>query len=219
MRCSKCGADNPDTAKFCEECAAPFKRPCPSCDTENSPTAKFCVECAKPLEAEATPAGPSVTAGQERDGERRHIAVLFCDLVNSTEIASHLDPEEWRDIAAAYQRAAAAAVKRLGGHVAKYLGDGLLAFFGWPEAHEDDGERAVRAGLAIVENVATLNQNCATKMSVRVGIHAGPVVIGTGGGTEADVFGETPNVASRVQTLAEPDSVIITASLHRLISG
>jgi len=157
------------------------------------------------------------------DGERRHLTVLFCDLVSSTEIAAHLDPEDWRDIAAAYQRTAAEAVTRFGGHVAKYLGDGLVVYFGFPEAHEDDGERAVRAGLAIIDTIAALNTELAkgqnVKLAVRVGIHTGSVVVGRGGGTEADVFGDAPNIASRVQTAAEPDSVLITAAVQELVSG
>jgi len=159
----------------------------------------------------------------EIQGERRHLTVLFCDLVNSTEIAARLDPEEWHEVAGQYQRTAAEAVTRFGGHVAKYLGDGLVVYFGYPQAHEHDAERAVRAGLAIVDAMAPLNVRLAgkknVKLSVRVGIHAGSVVIGQGGGREADVFGDAPNIASRVQALAEPDSVLITANVHRLVSG
>jgi class 3 adenylate cyclase len=111
--------------------------------------------------------------------------VLFSDLVGSTEIAAHPDAEDWREIAAQYQRNAAAAVTRFGGHVAKYLGDGLMVYFGWPQAHEHDAERAVRAGLAIVDEVAALNGGLATehrvKLSVRVGIQTGSVVMGHGG--------------------------------------
>jgi class 3 adenylate cyclase len=148
--------------------------------------------------------------------------VLFSDLVGSTEIAAHLDAEDWREIAAQYQHTAAAAVTRFGGHVAKYLGDGLMVYFGWPEAHEDDAERAVRAGLALVEDIDALNGHLAVEhnLSVRVGIQTGSVVMGRGGGgEETDVFGDAPNVASRVQSAAEPDSVMITAAVHELVSG
>ena len=223
MRCWKCGAENPDRANFCVECAAPLARRCPSCNATNPPTAKFCLECAKSLEAVGIPAAGVASARQTPDGERRHLTLLFCDLVNSTEIAAHLDPEDWRDIAARYQSTATAAVTRFGGNVAKYLGDGLMVHFGWPEAHEDDAERAVRAALGIVEEVAALNGRLAPqhpiKLSVRVGIHTGSVVMGHGGGTEADAFGDVPNVASSVQSAAQPDSVLITAAVHDLVSG
>jgi class 3 adenylate cyclase len=151
---------------------------------------KFSFECAKPIEAETGRATLSADGlHQDRDGERRCLTVLFCDLVNSTEIAAQLDPEEWRDIAADYQRTADEAVSRLGGHVAKYLGDGLVVYFGWPEAHEDDAERARRAGLAVLDAGAALNERLAVKqdvkLSVRVGIDTGSVVVGHGGGKEA----------------------------------
>jgi class 3 adenylate cyclase len=150
--------------------------------------------------------------------------VLFCDLLNSTGISAHLDPEDWHDIAADYQRTAAEAVTRLGGHVAKYLGDGLVVYFGYPLAHEDDAERAVRAGLAIIDAMVSLNNRLASepsavKLSVRVGIHTGAVVVGQGGGREADVFGDAPNIASRVQGAAEPDTVVMTTAVHELVSG
>src|SRR6266581_1853736 len=98
----------------------------------------------------------SSVTGQRNElaGERRHLTVLFCDLVGSTEIASHLDPEEWREIVAEYHRAAAQATQRFGGHVAQYLGDGVMAYFGWPEAHDNDAERAARAGLALLDAIS-----------------------------------------------------------------
>jgi class 3 adenylate cyclase len=143
------------------------------------------------------------------EGARRHLTVLFCDLVNSTAISSHLDPEEWHDLAARFQSAAAQAVTRWGGHVAKFLGDGLMAYFGWPEAHEDDAARAIRAGLAIVDTIAELNQQLnrgnEDKLLVRIGIDSGATVIARGGGAEADVFGDPPTVASRVQA---PQSLV-----------
>jgi class 3 adenylate cyclase/ribosomal protein L40E len=219
MRCSGCGAENPDTVKFCEQCGTSFKRRCTKCNAENSPTARFCGECGTPLGAATTPSTPKVRPPEILEaaaGERRHLTVRFCDLVNSTEIAAHLDPEEWHKIAAQYQREAAEAVTRLGGHVAKYLGDGLVVYFGYPQAHEDDAERAVRGGLAIVDAIELLNdhlaaEQIAVQLAVRVGIHTGSVVVGQGGGKEADVFGDAPNIASRVQAVAAPDTVVITA--------
>src|SRR5215472_530690 len=238
MRCSKCGAENPEGKKFCGDCGAALENRCAQCGSDN-PTGKlFCGDCGAALAASGAPAQsssssqttvevrsptPPSSADISTDGERRHLTVLFSDLVGSTEIAAHLDAEDWREIAAQYQRTAAASVTRFGGHVAKYLGDGLMVYFGWPEAHEDDAERAVRAGLVLVDDVDALNDRLPAehkvKLSVRVGIETGSLVIGRGGGQEADVFGDVPNVASRVQAAAEPDSVLITAAVHRLVSG
>jgi class 3 adenylate cyclase/tetratricopeptide (TPR) repeat protein len=152
-------------------------------------------------------------------GERRQLTVLFCDLVGSTLLSQQLDAEEWRDVIAQYQRAASAAVARFGGHVAKTLGDGLLIYFGWPTAREDDPERAIRAGLAILDAMGSLHTQLAngdgTRLAVRLGLHTGPVVIADGG----EVFGETANVAARVQGAADPDSLVITAATQRLVAG
>ncbi len=220
MQCPSCASDNPDEGKFCAQCGAPFKRRCVKCGFENSAASRFCSDCGSPIGGVDIRRAPDAAIS---DGERRHLTVLFCDLVSSTEIAARLDPEDWRDIAAAYQRAAAEAATRFGGHVAKYLGDGLVVFFGFPEAHEDDAQRAVRAGLAIVDSVAALSASLAiaqqVKLAVRVGIDTGSVVVGHGGGMESDVFGDAPNIAARVQTLAEPDSVLFTAAVHALVSG
>ena len=153
-------------------------------------------------------------------GERRHLTVLFCDLVGSTEIAARLDPEEWRETVAGYQRTAAEAITGYGGHVAKYLGDGVMAFFGYPKAHDNDAERAARAGLAILDAISKLNEQATReKLAARVGIDAGAVVVGAGAGKDADAFGEAPNIAARVQAAAEPGTVLITDAVHRLVSG
>ncbi len=146
--------------------------------------------------------------------------MLFCDLVGSTAIAAQLDPEEWRETVAGYHRAAAEAITRFDGHVAKYLGDGVMAFFGYPEAHDNDAERAARAGLAILDAIAKLNEQPGhPKLSARVGIDSGAVVVGAGAGKDADVFGDTPNIAARVQEAAAPGTVLVTEDTHRLISG
>jgi class 3 adenylate cyclase len=120
--------------------------------------------------------------------------VLFSDLVNSTAIAVQLDPEEWREIVADYHRVTARAIERFGGQVAQYLGDGVVAYFGYPTAHDNDAERAARAGLAVLDAISTLNlKSTGPKLSARVGIHTG-LVVGTGAGKDIDIFGDAPNI-------------------------
>ncbi|MGO8865142.1 MAG: AAA family ATPase [Alphaproteobacteria bacterium] len=166
-----------------------------------------------------SPKAGSAVAAAPSGGERRHLTVMFCDLVGSTEIAGRLDAEEWRDIVADYHRAVAEAVTRFGGHVAKNLGDGALVYFGYPLAQENDTERAVRAGLAILEAIAAQSRGLTARggpmLAVRVGIHAGPVVIGE----DAELYGEVPNIAARVQAAAGPGMVLISRDVHRLVSG
>jgi class 3 adenylate cyclase len=155
----------------------------------------------------------------ERIAERRPIAVMFCDLVGSTSLAANLDAEDWRDLVNAYFAEATNAVTGLGGHVQKRLGDGLMALFGYPQAQENDAERAVRAALAIQRALADLNAGIAAKgapeLSARIGVESGSVVVEANG----EVFGDAPNVAARIQAVAEPGSVFITMSVLRLVAG
>jgi class 3 adenylate cyclase/ABC-type lipoprotein export system ATPase subunit len=155
--------------------------------------------------------------------ERRQLTVMFCDLVGSTALSARLDPEDLRGIIGAYHRCCSEVIERNGGFVAKYMGDGVLAYFGYPQAHEDDAERAVRAGLALVEAMAKLDARRGKALQVRVGIATGLVVvgdlIGEGSAREQAVVGETPNLSARLQALAEPDRVVIDDSTHRLLGG
>jgi predicted ATPase/class 3 adenylate cyclase/predicted negative regulator of RcsB-dependent stress response len=151
---------------------------------------------------------------------------MFCDLVGSTHLASQLDPEDWREVVRAYQETAATVIQRYGGHIAQYLGDGLMVYFGWPQAHEDDARRAVHTGLGIVEVIGTLNTRLAADyamhLAVRIGIHTGPVVVGEmggGGRHEHLAMGETPNIAARLEELAAPDTVVISATTARLVQN
>ena len=138
---------------------------------------------------------------------------MFCDLVGSTALAARLDPEDLSDLIRAFQRAVAAAVARFDGHVAKLMGDGALVYFGYPCAHEDDAERAVRSGLALVEAVGALRRDRGLELEVRAGIATGLVVVGElmgeGEARERGVVGETPNLAARLQALAEPGAVVV----------
>jgi class 3 adenylate cyclase/predicted ATPase len=169
------------------------------------------------------PTAPPALDAQGDQAERRHLSILFCDLVASTEIAAKLDPEDLRDLLTSYHGAATEAVERFGGHVALILGDGLLVYFGYPRAHDDDAQRAVLAGLAILDAISALNRRSASgqrpKLAARVGIHTGSVVVGESSGKGADVHGDVPIVASRVQNAASPDTVFITAATHQLVSG
>jgi class 3 adenylate cyclase len=153
------------------------------------------------------------------DAERRPITVMFCDLVGSTSLAARLDAEDWRNLVNAYLDEATRAVTGLGGHVLKRLGDGLMALFGYPQAQENDAERAVRAALAIQRGLADINARNAAKntaeLSARIGIESGPVVVEATG----EVFGDAPNVAARVQAAAEPGSVLITMNVQRQVAG
>jgi class 3 adenylate cyclase/predicted ATPase len=235
MRCASCEHENLPDGRFCTKCGAQLGMRCGACGTQGAPEANFCGNCGASLQ-QAAPAGATAMApgeGARRTdvdaspaGERRQLTVLFCDLVGSTPLSQQLDAEEWRDLIAAYQQAASGAVARFSGHVAQYLGDGLLVYFGWPTAHDDDPERAVRAGLAIVEAVRGLQAVGAhgrMPLQVRIGLHTGPVVIGEMGGggakTEILALGDTTNIAARVQGAAEPDTVVISAATQRLVAG
>jgi class 3 adenylate cyclase/predicted ATPase len=161
----------------------------------------------------------TVMPAPEATGERRHITVMFCDLVDSTGIAARLDAEEWRDLVGSYLDAASAAVTEMGGKVAKKLGDGLMALFGYPVAQENDAERAARAALAIQRALVELNRKNASfgkpALAARIAIDFGPVVIDDAG----EVFGDVPNIAARAQALAEPGSVVVTARVQRQVAG
>ena len=153
--------------------------------------------------------------------ERRQLTVMFCDLVGSTAMSARLDPEDMREMIAAYHQCCAGLIERGGGVVAKYMGDGVLGYFGYPQAHERDAERAVRAGLAIVEAAPTLQTAAGVPLHVRVGIATGIVIVGdllgSGEAQEREVVGATPNLAARLQGIAEPDSVVLAEGTRKLL--
>ena len=153
--------------------------------------------------------------------ERRQVTVMFSDLVGSTALSARMDPEDLREVISAYQKCVAETVQRLGGFVAKYMGDGVLIYFGYPQAHEDDAERAVRVGLELVGAVSALKTHA--PLRTRVGIAIGLVVvgdvIGSGASQEQAIVGETPNLAARLQAVAEPNNVVIAESTRKLIGN
>ncbi len=177
------------------------------------------------LQAQQERATPQ-TSGEAQNmpagfAERRQLTVLFCDMVGSTELSARLDPEDLREIISAYHDACIKVAARVEAYVARFLGDGVLIYFGWPQAHEDDAERAVSTGLALIEAITQLRPPGGTQLQARIGIATGPVVIGDLSGREAadTVIGETPNLAARLQTIAEPGSVLISPTTRRLVRG
>ena len=189
MRCSKCGADNPEGMKFCGQCGTPLRQA-------------------------AAPA------------ELKQLTVLFCDLVGSTALAEQLEPEDLREITGAYHAVCDEVIALHEGHIAQYLGDGILVYFGYPTAHEDDARRAVRTALGIVDSLARLSARTEAergiKLQVRLGIHTGPVVVGEVGSGERRenlAHGRTPNVAARLQNMAEPGTIVVSGDTHHIVSG
>ena len=179
------------------------------------------------LRVEASPPAPVSAPPLESDNiakdaaERRQVTVMFSDLVGSTALSARMDPEDLREVISSYQKCVAEAVRRFGGFVAKYMGDGVLVYFGYPEAHEDDAELAVRAGLELIASVTALK--APVSLRTRVGIATGIVVvgdlIGSGEAQERGIVGETPNLAARLQGLAEPNSVVIAEATRKLLGN
>jgi len=176
--------------------------------------------------ARAGPVAPDTVSGEARaggEGERRQLTLMFCDLVGSTELSARADPEEVREVMRTYRDACAGMIARYDGYLAKFLGDGVLAYFGYPYAHEDAAERAVRAARGIIEAIGRLPPHGGSRLAVRIGIATGLVVVGqvtaADGASELSAIGETPNLAARLQALAEPDSVVIAGSTRALTRG
>jgi class 3 adenylate cyclase len=250
MKCPNCSHNNSPEAKFCENCGQPLERVCPNCHSPVSEDAKFCHNCgqqlaggeaearaAKPMRSQSLDAlrrsAPKAMAGKilaERDrmqGERKLVTALFADIVGSTSLAEKMDPEDWREIVGGAHQRVSQAVYRYEGTIAQLLGDGVLAFFGAPLAHEDDPERAIRAGLDIQAGIADFADQLKESgrvedFEVRVGLNTGLVVVGDIGTDlhmEYLAVGDTVNLAARVQSSAEPGELLVTDNTYRLATG
>lgn len=230
MQCTNCGFSNPAGNSFCGGCGSRLAARCGTCGADNPPGFRYCGGCGAPL---ATPAhrpassdGLGLSLDGTRSAERRQLTVMFCDLVGSTSLASQLDPEELREIVHSYQSLAASVITAYEGHVAQYLGDGVLAYFGFPLALENEAGRAVRSALDLLREMRGLSDRLersgGVRLSVRIGIHTGVVVvgeIGSGAHREQLALGETPNIAARIQAIAPPDTVVLSGDTFQLIRG
>jgi class 3 adenylate cyclase/predicted ATPase len=237
MKCISCGAENPAGLKFCDECAAPFGRRCSKCGFENAPTAKFCGECAAPLGATTTTASAKqssaslirvaeTTAPENLEGERKAVTALFADIKGSTELMRDLDPEEARAIVDPALKLMIDAVHRYDGYVVQFTGDGIFALFGAPVAHEDHPQRAVHAALTARDGLRLrgddLRRQGGAGVEVRIGINTGEVVmrsVQTGGHTEYSPIGHVINVASRMQSAAPANGIVVSEDSRRLVDG
>ena len=226
MQCPQCQATSEPGKRFCSDCGAPLSQVCPACGVQGPPGKKFCGDCGASFAAAPRPAEPSpAVVVAKPTAERRYMTILFCDLAGSTSLAAQLELEDVRDVIADYHRVVAGLISEAGGFLARYVGDGVLAYFGYPHSCEEDPERAVRAGLLIAEAVGQLITPAgpAGALQVRVGIATGLVVVGdiadSGAGETHAVVGETPNLAARLQGVAARGSVVIDPATRRLIGG
>ena len=226
MQCPHCKTNNPDAMKFCGGCGNPIATAlCANCQFSNPPSFKFCGNCGEPL--------ASVSAQHHRDlnpkdicslgGERRQLTVMFCDLVGSTALSRQLDPEDLNELIQTYRHACTRVIEHFDGYIAQFMGDGIMAYFGYPHAHEDDAERAVRSGLDIIQAIKQLElpplQHEPIKLAVRIGIATGVVVasdpLAESITDQQLAVGETPNLAARLQGLATSNTIVISPRVHR----
>ena len=215
MLCPGCQQEIEPDARFCGQCGTRVTMRCPGCGAETAADDRFCRSCGRALGAEA-----------QAGAERRQLTVMFCDLVESAVLGERLDPEDFRDVVGSYHRTCARIVERYQGRVAQYLGDGVLSYFAHPQAHEDDAERAIRAGLDILAEIADANpaleRERGVRLCLRIGIHTGPVLmsrLGQAQEGESFALGHTVNLASRLQGVAEPDTLLISGDTARLVRG
>src|SRR5581483_3157181 len=217
--CAGCGEENPDGAKFCMSYGAAQAAPaCPSCGEENPPKAKFCLDCGTPL-ASVAPPPPSPAAPPVVGEERKLDTLVFVDLVGSTALAESLDPEDVLSLLELYYTRLRAELERHGGTVEKYIGDAIVTHFGVPVGHEDDPERAVRAGLAILATVEALNaEDPIRQIQVRIGIHTGEVIVRHGNKAEEGkgiAWGDALNTAARIESAAPVMGILVGEETYR----
>jgi class 3 adenylate cyclase len=223
MICPRCGADVAAYKRFCGDCGTALPWRCSSCGSENPADKRFCGDCGAPRGV--TPRTPQVTAAAAPGPERRMLSVMMVDLVGSTALGQRLDPEDLREAINAFHAHVTSLVACFNGFIARHMGDGVLVYFGYPQADEADAERAIRAALTIVDAVPRLNTAAGPPgtLAVRVGIDSGVVVagdlIGFGASREAAVVGDAPNLAARLQTAAEPGTVVISDATRLLVGS
>src|SRR2546427_11890277 len=247
MRCASCATELIPGKRFCHACGARAALVCSGCGASLTPEFRFCPDCGRDLASEGVHDAPpppaddpierlaeqipetlahKIRAAREAiAGERKQVTVLFCDLAGSTAIAERLDPEEYHDLLDQYLELTFREIYRVEGIVNQIAGDGLMALFGAPVAHEDAPQRAIRAALAIDEALGRLNERLrgrGLELHARIGIHTGPVVVGTVGNDlkmDYTAIGDTTNLAARLESLAAPGTILVSEATYRLVRG
>ncbi len=234
MKCLQCQFDNPDGMKFCGKCGTvlPSELTCSKCGTENPEGFRFCGKCGNALQppepssvtesaVDAAALEKELTRSHRMYAERRSMTVMYCAISDADHLGEQLDPEDMQDVFSRFRKLVSTAVDAMGGHVAKFMGDSMLAYFGYPVAHEDDPERAINAGLAIQSELRSLNRDLLDRYQQRIDVHicmhTGEVVVGEmGENGELAIVGKTPNIAARMDSVAPPNGVVLTEATHSL---
>ena len=218
MKCQICSAENAENARFCNQCGTPFA--CPSCGALKEPGVDFCSQCGTVLSVKQS------DRSAIDEGERRHLSVMFSDIVGSTALSELLDPEDLQTICRNYRATCSKVIGLYKGHIALCIGDGILAYFGYPAAREDDARRAIQAGLGVIEAIGEIRERLlretGAEFGVRVGIHTGLVVIDAADGKDvlgSPMAGNTINIAARIQSAAEANTLVISSATHKLTRG
>jgi class 3 adenylate cyclase len=237
MKCAKCGADNRESAKFCNECAAPIEASCPNCGSRNKPRAKFCDECGTSIGTSAAPSPKKPNDSSIRvidspvaenlEGERKTVTALFADIKGSMELIERLDPEEARAVVDPALKLMIDSVHRYDGYIVQSTGDGIFALFGAPVAHEDHPQRALYSALRMHEAMRhygeRLRADKGLNLQLRIGVNLGEVVVRTiQTGTEHAEYspiGHSTSLAARLQTLATPGSTVISGNMRAIVEG
>lgn len=221
MQCEICGFDNPKGMHFCGRCAAILNRVCPYCHFVSPVHSQNCSQCGYIFNDPSCRLPGKIP--KHDNAERRQLTILFCDIVNSSALATKIDPEDLRDIMREYRAICSKVVNRFDGHIAQHLGDGVLVYFGYPRAHEDDARRAVNTGLEIIHRIKqfsyTVEHAECNQIAVRIGIHTGLVVVGEISENDKRVLalGETPNIAARIQNVAKENSLVVSTTTKQLL--
>lgn len=217
MICPRCGSENAASVCFCSSCGNQLGTACPACGFDNPAEWRFCGGCGARLPVSGT---------EDAQGERRQLTVLFCDMVGSTALSRLLDPEDLKELIVCCQQVCGEAARVHEGHVAQYLGDGVVMYFGYPRSHEDEAHRAIRCGLDILQGLAAVRDSiriaAGTSFEVRLGAHTGRVVVGPlgVGDRRAELaLGDTPNIAARIQAEAEPGTLVVSEVTWKIVEG